>query len=443
MRTRAFLRTVGAVLCVVCAAPETAGAAAGKVLFVAGTATVERPGRAPVTLTVGAEVEAGDIVVTGVKSRVQLVMADGQRIALRAGTRLRIDEFALPAAVATPAVATAVQADGKTLLTLQRGGLRTRTSAIGKTNNAAYEVRTPVGTLGIRGTDYTAVFCQGDCDDAPGLTPGQPIPDGLYLGVDEGQILFEGRGLTLLLSSGEFAFIPIDALPLQRFQEPPGWLRGDGAGDFDLGGARAREPAAPSERLAAIGNRRSPIGGGAAAGDPGSPPGGAPELPRSGSSANGTTVDLTGGQLPARRSLAFVFGGGATPFAAAGNSLEASYGVDAAGNLTSFLGPFGTGGGFRTKAEVFFPRHFASEIAASVYRIGTATTTDAGAHAPTGLRWGRWTGGTATVTSPSGAVQNLNLANQSLHWLLDAPASAAPTLPLSGTQSYTLVGGTS
>ena len=50
----------------------------------------------------------------------------------------------------------------------------------------AYEVRTPVGVLGIRGTDYSAVFCNGDCTWVPGFNPNAPIEDGLYLGVTDG-----------------------------------------------------------------------------------------------------------------------------------------------------------------------------------------------------------------------------------------------------------------
>src|SRR5688500_6033271 len=71
--------------------------AAGKVLLVSGTVSVE--GRNSRALKAGDAVEIGDTVVTDEQSRVQLLMADGARIALRASSQFRIDELALPSSV--------------------------------------------------------------------------------------------------------------------------------------------------------------------------------------------------------------------------------------------------------------------------------------------------------------------------------------------------------
>jgi len=59
----------------------------------------------------------------------------------------------------------------------------------------------------------------------------------------------------------------------------------------------------------------------------------------------------------------------------------------------------------------------------------------------TGLRWGRWSGGTA-VTTVSGTSQSTSLARDSLHWI--APGGGAqPVLPTTGRAEFALIGNTS
>ncbi len=429
-----------ATLAVVSLTP-VASATAGKVTFVSGSLTDERA--PPRALAVNDTFAVGDTLVTADRSRAQLLMLDGQRFALRANTRLRIDAFSLPPAVATPTRATAVRADGQSFFTLQKGGLQTQTSAIGKTDLASYRVSTPVGTLGIRGTDYVVVFCRGDCDDVPGQPLGQPIRDGLYLGVYEGRISFEGRGLAFELAAGEFAFVPLDDVTFERLREPPQLLRRDGAGEFRLAGSGRRNSPESAIALLAFGDRRSP-----SETDPVEPiqtgpvPGEPPAQPIGARSPSGTAIALLGGQLPPRRSVGYaVFGQGATgAFTASGSSPANAYRVDASGNLVTFEGPFGSGGLFRGKPGV--QPAFAPGGTTSTFLIGTAVNVDTGFNAQTGLRWGRWTSGSATVISPQGQSTTLNLSASSLPWILGAQRQEPFTLPISGTASYVLAGGT-
>ena len=64
---------------------------AGKAIFVHGTVSVERP--QSVDLKKGDAVFESDVVVTGERSRAQLIMKDGAKLALKPGTRLVIDEY--------------------------------------------------------------------------------------------------------------------------------------------------------------------------------------------------------------------------------------------------------------------------------------------------------------------------------------------------------------
>ena len=394
--------------------------AAGKAVFVSGSVTAEGP--RPRTLATGAEVNVGDTIITAAKSRAQLVMNDGQRYALRAGSSFRIDAFSLPAAVSNGAQATAVAADGQSFFTLQKGGFRSVSGAIGKKDPAAYQVRTPVGTLGIRGTVWAAVFCRDDCDDAPGLAPGQPIRNGLYIGVDQGRIHFAGRGLELELNAGEYAFIPLDEVPIERLKQPPVFLLGDGAGPLEVAGNSPRTPARALNKPADFVDRRSPV--------PERAPADIVPLPASSDAVaqavgaqgpRGALVDLTKGSNPPQRSLAYAYGGGQAPLVTAGSTLASVMLLDANGNLVGFATPNGS---------------------LQNYAIGSAQQAALGSNAATAIRWGRWTSGNATVTTPGVAPQTLNLAQQSLPWIVGPDLGTTVAVPVVGTRSYILAGAT-
>jgi hypothetical protein len=76
------------------------------------------------------------------------------------------------------------------------------------------------------------------------------------------------------------------------------------------------------------------------------------------------------------------------------------------------------------------------------YVIGSAQQASAGSNVATGIRWGRWTAGNATVTTQGAAPQPLNLAQQSLPWIVGPEYLGAPTLPTTGSGYLTLVGNT-
>ena len=198
-----MMRATGSSLLLLALLAGTAAAQdAGTVTFATGTVTAER--ESAVALTRGDTVLAGDTVVTGDASRAQLAMIDDARIAIRPNSRIHVAEYAYvpPGNAAGPAVVTS---DGNSsVLNLVKGGFRTITGAIGKEDPSDYEVRTAVGVLGIRGTDFAVLLCSGDCDTAP---------DGLYLMVTDGSIAFSN----VFLIRGSMADFP----RFFRIQRPP------------------------------------------------------------------------------------------------------------------------------------------------------------------------------------------------------------------------------
>ncbi len=411
-------------------AASPAFASAGKLLFVSGPVSIERT-----TVSVakaGEAVEQGDVIATGDKARAQLLMNDGARIALRSGSRFRIDEFSLPAAVSAPVQATTANAAGRAVSSLLKGGFRTTSGVIGKNDPAAYAVRTPVGTLGIRGTRYVAVWCAGDCRDVPGLKPGDVIRDGLYLGVEDGAVVFQSGPREFRLTAGQNLFIPADGGEPEPLALPPAWFGLDGAGAFALAGGVVTGKA-DDVQLPGVNERRGP----ARQNDPGKdaePATGEPgvDQPILGT-FEGETIDLTpGGRQPQtaeRRDLAWSVASLALAPAGVASGevlLPGAYTVDASGNLVGFDGAYPTG---------------AVPLTAS-YAIGTAAGLESSASPVAVFRWGRWSGGDMSVTV-NGTPGVTSLTQQSLHWILSGNADVAPVLPITGSVTYTLVGGTS
>ncbi|HEY5560012.1 MAG TPA: FecR domain-containing protein, partial [Steroidobacteraceae bacterium] len=231
-----FIRGCTAAFALALAMALTAPASAevaGKLLFVAGSVTLERT--PPVALKAGDLIETGTVIATGEKSRAQILMNDGARVALRAASRYRVDDFSLPASVGAPTQATTTRAAGVSVATLLKGGFRSSTGAIGKGGTGTYEVRTPIGTLGIRGTDYTAVWCQGDCEDVPGLSAANAARNGMYLTTHAGSIVFRYGGREAIVEAGQSVFIAAaDALP-EPLERLPTWVIEDGAGPLTTG----------------------------------------------------------------------------------------------------------------------------------------------------------------------------------------------------------------
>jgi len=189
---------------------------AGLVSFASGDVTAER--QPAVSLAKGDVVQSSDAVITGSASRAQLLMSDGARIAIRPDSRIVIDEYVY--AAANSGAAAVSSSDDSSVISLVKGGFRSITGAIGKENPQNYEVRTAVGVLGIRGTNFAVLLC-GSCDSAPGVPPGTIVPQGLYIMVDDGGIVFRNEIASIEASAGEFIFIPFDSRQPVRLEAAP------------------------------------------------------------------------------------------------------------------------------------------------------------------------------------------------------------------------------
>ncbi|NGY04615.1 FecR family protein [Solimonas terrae] len=240
------------------AAPASSHATpAGEVILLTGRGTATNPQTGAIRgLVKGDPVYSGDILNAGSNSYMNLKFSDGAFVLLRPNTRFSIDRYAytpssappatppppvtpaLPARPATPPpadrhpVTTASSTEGtlqRAFLRLLKGGFRTVSGLIGKTNADDYLVTTPVATIGIRGTDYYAYICDLACANDPIILEsldlahlGHDLAVGATLdGVIHGSIaVTNAAGHTEILTAGQFLLTLSDGRQIRLPSEP-------------------------------------------------------------------------------------------------------------------------------------------------------------------------------------------------------------------------------
>lgn len=120
--------------------------AIAKVVWFNGSFTAN--GRA---LQKAAPIYQNDVLKTGNQSQAQIVFSDNSLMTLKANTNFSVSSYQFKKSSAT----------GTFVGNLVTGGFRTITGMIAKHDPEDYEIKTPVATLGVRGTDYQAVLSNG------------------------------------------------------------------------------------------------------------------------------------------------------------------------------------------------------------------------------------------------------------------------------------------
>jgi hypothetical protein len=162
-----------------------------------------------------AAVYGGDTLVTGARGSAQVRFTDGSIMALKANTKFRIDEYRYQGNAESDS----------SIYSLIVGGFRTLSGAIGKTNKSAYQVKTPVATIGIRGT-----FWEGNYDEQNGL--GLGVWDGGITACNNAGCADFGQG-----ANHNFGTVTSEDEEPEGQDEPPPGIGGEGGnGGGDDGG---------------------------------------------------------------------------------------------------------------------------------------------------------------------------------------------------------------
>ena len=179
--------------------------AAGTVHVLKGRATAMSPDGTIRNISKGSELFPQETVSTASGSYSRLQLKDKSWITLRPDTRFYLEEVEFEEE----------SEEGTGFFSLLKGGFRTVTGLIKDKLN--YRYSTNVATIGIRGTDFMARICNGDCTDI------YPVPeDGLYLEVVEDNVVLNNGSGETSYESGQYLFISnFGATPTVLDTRPP------------------------------------------------------------------------------------------------------------------------------------------------------------------------------------------------------------------------------
>lgn len=237
--------------------------ASGSFTFVTGDVSVRKPTGQLIRVSKGAEVNAGDAIVTGTAGMAQLTMVDQARISLRPNTQFQIERYG-----------DRPDSNEGAVLSLLRGTLRTFTGLIAATNRDKFVMKTRVATVGIRGSGNILYACSvedKDCDAdlAPmmggatgGITVNHTIEGshavsfgdfgGPGLPPQQGgaQTLITGPGQTVLVTSnGNVRYIPTPQFIADSATNPTGAAKAKGVGGTGQGSGGESRTFGPSDGL--------------------------------------------------------------------------------------------------------------------------------------------------------------------------------------------------
>lgn len=181
------LKPASNVKAVVYKAPQ----AVGQVIKSRGKTFVISKEKKKRNIDLGSEVYVGDRIFTGVKGFVRLSMIDEAKIDLRCNSEMIIEDYQL------------LRGKNRSVIYLIKGSVKKITGSIGKMADDIYEMRTPLATVGVRGTEYALRVLQTyGCDGSMDVNS-----KGLFVKVNKGAIDVDGPKDDVSLNSGDTALI--------------------------------------------------------------------------------------------------------------------------------------------------------------------------------------------------------------------------------------------
>jgi len=183
--------------------PVQAAPGVGKAIISIGSVVTTSKDGVEKKLKRRGKVFEGDTIKVGNKSRVQLRFVDNQLVVLKANTVFRIDEYKFK---------DKKDQNKSAALSLLKGGMRSITGAIGKSSRDKYKVKTPVATMGVRGTHYVIQICDGQC--------GAGVK-GIVGTVLEGSIVMANDGGSQEFGTDQFFNVPSQGEAPKTITNPP------------------------------------------------------------------------------------------------------------------------------------------------------------------------------------------------------------------------------
>ncbi len=147
------------------------------------------------TLSRNDRIYFGDAVSTIDESAITLRMLDDAEYQLQASSRLMFERYQYEPDTQ----------NGSAVLTLVKGGFRSKTGLLSQHQPTAVAINTAVATVGVPGTEFALRVCaRNTCRSTPNAAALDP---GLYTGVLEGRIVISNNTGDLTTGRGEFYHI--------------------------------------------------------------------------------------------------------------------------------------------------------------------------------------------------------------------------------------------
>ena len=170
---------------------SSAWALAGTIQNVLGTGKIHKQTGQIYPAIRNDQLYEGDTVIVDNASNLQIRMIDGAVVWLRSNTELKIDTY--------KSKRNGARTD-ESSLKLITGSLRTVTGIIGKQNPDGYKLNTPNATIGVRGTEFDAVYV------SPSSANQFRAESGTYHRVFQGATEFRAGGRDQRVEEGQAVF---------------------------------------------------------------------------------------------------------------------------------------------------------------------------------------------------------------------------------------------
>lgn len=144
-----------------------------QVIWVKGVVNAMQPGGPARKLERRSYVYEHDTITTTAGSTGELAFSDSSIVSLASASEVKVDQYQFKKT-----------SSDKSVINIIKGGFRTITGSIPKENPGSYQINTPVATIGVRGTKFTALMSQ---------------TKGLLMSIDQGKIFVKNGSGTLEL----------------------------------------------------------------------------------------------------------------------------------------------------------------------------------------------------------------------------------------------------
>lgn len=188
----------------------------GKVIIYSGIVAAKSSDGKVRVLSRKSKVYKKDVISTEKNSYARIRFTDGSLLVMRPSSVISIDEYHFNKSKPKK---------DKAVINILEGGLRTITGLIGKRGNKdSYKTKTRNSSIGIRGTVYGVLMCQGS--SCAGLSDeARPKQDGQYVNVSSGAIVIDNTTGTTDVKAGQFAFIPSSNAAITIMSKDPGSIQ--------------------------------------------------------------------------------------------------------------------------------------------------------------------------------------------------------------------------